>query len=278
MKLGFSTLVCPQWTAREIAENAAQYGLDGVELSARHVPSSFTPELDKEQRAQLRGMFDGSGVEIAMVNAYTNFISRDVNVREENIQMVKDFVVLARDLNSKRVRVFGQNKAKKLPDDIPSAESIGYVAEAITEVADFSAAFEIEILLETHDVFCEPELIVEVMSKIKAPNVGVIWDVTNSLRTGKTVHEAYSLIKDFIRYVQVKDYHEVQTLHRPCLIGEGENPCKEAVALLKSAGFEGYFSLETEKQYHPEPEVAEPEVSLPQFVETMHRYLGERSE
>jgi sugar phosphate isomerase/epimerase len=37
VKLGFTTLGCPEWTIEEVARNAASLGFDGVELRVRRV-------------------------------------------------------------------------------------------------------------------------------------------------------------------------------------------------------------------------------------------------
>ena len=60
----------------------------------------------------------------------------------------------------------------------------------------------------------------------------------------------------------------------PCLLGEGDYPCREPVMLWNQIGFDGYVSLETEKHYNPQPEAPDADVSVPQFVEKMREYLA----
>lgn len=275
MKLCFSTLTCPDWTIEQIVANAVSFGFQGVELSARHKSANFTPTLRGAERRLLKDRFEGSGIEVVMVNAYNHFITEDKEEREKSIQMVKDFVVLASDIGSTAVRVFGQRKGEiELPSDMLKERCLELVADSISDVAAFALGYGVNIFLETHDAFCEPEHVPEVMKNIDYSNVGVIWDVTNSMRTGKSVHQAFASVKDYVKIVHVKDYRNVRTMSGPCLIGNGENPCKEALGLLKENDFGGYFSVETEKQYHPEPDVPGPDVSLIQFIKKMKEYWG----
>lgn len=269
MKLGFSTLACPNWTAEEMAAQAAECGYDGAELSPRHQPSNFAPSLAPEDRRRLRQLFARHNLEIAMVNAYSDFIEAEPAVRAANVAGVKEFVDLARDLGAPRVRVFGQNAAKALPPEIPRERCLDYVAAAISEIADYAADDGIEILLETHDVFCEPDLVRELTSRTTAANFGVIWDLANSLSTGKTVEQAFAAVQDHLRFVQLKDYVNTTRLEGPCLIGAGDAPIAAALALVASIGFDGYVSLETEKMYHPEPTVPDAAESFPEFIRYM---------
>ena len=268
MRLAFSTLACPNWTLEEMARCAAEYGYEAAELSPRH-PTGVSPALTAGERQQVRNLFASHGVEIAMVNTYSEFIEPEAEVRARNVAMVKAFVDLARDLGTTRVRVFGQNTAKELPSDIPRDRCMDYVATAIMEIAAYAVADDIEILLETHDVFRDPELVTDVMRRISAPNVGVVWDITNSVVMGSSVDEAFAAVRDSLRFVQVKDYMETRRMESPCLIGTGDAPNKEAFALLRAAGYRGYVSLETEKMYHPEPETPDADESFPQFAEYM---------
>jgi hypothetical protein len=58
------------------------------------------------------------------------------------------------------------------------------------------------------------------------------------------------------------------------LLGEGELAphVRQAIALLARRGFDGYVSVDWEKQWHPE--IADPEVALPHFAERLRRYVA----
>ncbi len=60
--------------------------------------------------------------------------------------------------------------------------------------------------------------------------------------------------------------HSLMSGHKPAhyaLFGSGEFPAAEALTLLDSDGYDGWYSLEWEKAWHPD--LAEPQVALPDF-------------
>jgi len=55
------------------------------------------------------------------------------------------------------------------------------------------------------------------------------------------------------------------------LTGRGEVPVKKQVQALVDIGYNGYFSYEWEKVWHPD--LLEPEVAFPDYAEVMTGYL-----
>jgi sugar phosphate isomerase/epimerase len=54
-------------------------------------------------------------------------------------------------------------------------------------------------------------------------------------------------------------------------LGEGEVPVQESLAGLGAAGYDGWFTFEWEKRWHPE--LAAPEVALPRDGEILRHWL-----
>ena len=71
------------------------------------------------------------------------------------------------------------------------------------------------------------------------------------------------------RYVHLRDARAVKGREHwlPVLAGRGAISFTEAVNALRRLTYEGYVSFEWEKYWHPE--IEEPEVALPDFVEAM---------
>jgi len=57
------------------------------------------------------------------------------------------------------------------------------------------------------------------------------------------------------------------------LLGQGEVPVREMVALLQGGGYEDWISVEWEKRWHPE--IDEPWVALPQHLSVLNTWLTE---
>jgi sugar phosphate isomerase/epimerase len=62
----------------------------------------------------------------------------------------------------------------------------------------------------------------------------------------------------------MKDAVRMNGVAFPRLPGEGDVDLAEAVRLLKQSGYNGYYSFEWEKWYHPE--LADPEISFAHYV------------
>ncbi len=61
--------------------------------------------------------------------------------------------------------------------------------------------------------------------------------------------------------------------YETCLLNEGTVPLREACSALRHRGYNGYLSLEWEKQWHPE--IAEPEIALLQAVPLLRGFWHE---
>ena len=55
------------------------------------------------------------------------------------------------------------------------------------------------------------------------------------------------------------------------LLGEGEVPVREMLGLLTAGGYRHWISVEWEKRWHPE--IAEPEVALPQHLSVLAQWM-----
>lgn len=55
--------------------------------------------------------------------------------------------------------------------------------------------------------------------------------------------------------------------HELCLMGDGDLPLAAFFRVLREGGYDGYYTLEWEKKHHPE--LADPEVAFPRYVEFM---------
>ncbi len=119
-------------------------------------------------------------------------------------------------------------------------------------------------------------------------HAGVLWDTHHPWRFyGESLSETFSRLKPWIRHTHWKDSvtrpasaeelsaesadaasaaHALMSGHRHAdyvLFGGGEFPASDAMQLLLQSGYEGWFSLEWEKAWHPE--IEDPEIALPLF-------------
>jgi sugar phosphate isomerase/epimerase len=95
-----------------------------------------------------------------------------------------------------------------------------------------------------------------------------LWDVHHPWRLlGEEPETTWSNIGRWVQYTHVKDSRGTVEQYAYCLTGEGEVPLARICAVLRNNGYDGYYTFEWEKRWHPE--IAEPEAAFPQYAQYM---------
>ena len=112
----------------------------------------------------------------------------------------------------------------------------------------------------------------KIMQLASNGNVGLVWDVANMWSvTKESPVEVYKKLKKYIRHTHIKDSKVVDGKGQYTLLGQGEVPIFEAIDALSKGGYNGYYSFEWEKLWHPE--IAEPEVAFAQYSKVMKQHF-----
>ncbi|MFM8288392.1 MAG: sugar phosphate isomerase/epimerase family protein, partial [Planctomycetaceae bacterium] len=161
------------------------------------------------------------------------------------------------------------------------------------------------LLVETHGDFVESEWMTRLVRRVGSPALGVLWDTHHPWRfAGEPLAETTRRLGAWVGHTHWKDSPgtpvppavvqgavggqggasgttgaspsaiermaqlagTLMSGHRPasyCLFGEGEFPVIDCLRELAAIGYNGWYSLEWEKAWHPE--LADPELALPQF-------------
>lgn len=147
-----------------------------------------------------------------------------------------------------------------------------WMSKGLLELGDYAKGSGASVLMETHGDLVRAEDVLAVMQAAKHPNTGLVWDVTNMwIMTGEVPVEVYNQLKPYIRHTHIKDARRNNNAIEYKLLGEGEVPIFEAIDILQKDGYEGYYSFEWEKLWHPE--IAEPEIALADYPGKMMEHL-----
>jgi sugar phosphate isomerase/epimerase len=285
MKICFSTLACPDWTWNHVIEAAREYGYDGVEIrflagSADLLAAEpFRPENHERTLSDLKR----HGLEIACLASSVRFDYLDRAELDEQHRVGREYVDLCQRLGAPALRVFGD----KIPEPSRREQTIRQVAEGLDTLGRYAESRGVDVLIETHGDFCESATLREAMQRVTSPAAGVLWDTHHPWRFfGEKPADTWQRIGRWVRHTHWKDSvakpaedppssqaeaaaaeaHKLMSGHRHAdytLFGEGEFPAVEVLGLLHAAGYDGWYSLEWEKKWHPE--IADPEVALPPF-------------
>lgn len=274
MKLSFSTLGCPNWSFDEIALRASQYGYDGVafrgiggQLDLTKVPEFFPSAL-----ANTRHRLKEAGLATSMVLTSAVMMIAEPEKLEASLQLGQSHIDIASDLECPYIRVFGG----QMPVGISYAAAVRRAGERLHRLGDYAARRGVYVLIETHDDWVVTSHLRRAVEAAGHPNVGVLWDVHHPVRiAGESVPQVWANIGPWVRSVDIKDSitdFEARLGYQYVQIGDGEIPLKDALRILKAAGFDGWLTFEWEKVWHPD--LADPSVAFPEFIARIRALLA----
>jgi sugar phosphate isomerase/epimerase len=127
-------------------------------------------------------------------------------------------------------------------------------------------------LIESHGDFTDSPSLREILEKSNSPHVGLLWDAHHTFVTGKE-DPAVTLrqLGKYIRHTHLKDSRVDGDQIHYVLTGRGRVPIGQQVQVLRNSGYQGYYSFEWEKVWHPELE--EPEVAFADFARVISQYF-----
>lgn len=273
MKLAFSTLGCPHWQLEQIAQAAHKFGYQAIELRALggDLDLLARPEFQPRMLATTRQWFADEELSVCCVDSSCSFDAINATERREQVEIAVKHCQLASALGARLIRVF--------PNEIPASatreETRDRIAESLREVAR-QAPPEILVGLETHGDFARGESTAEIVSLANHENVVIVWDVANAVAAGDSVTQSVLAVAKFLAHVHLRDARHVdgRPHWQPVLAGHGSVPFATAVDALSQLGYSGYISFEWEKYW--QPEIEEPEIALPDFMNAMTSILRDR--
>jgi sugar phosphate isomerase/epimerase len=263
MRFGFSTLGCPNYDVDQVIDIAVSNGYAGVEIRFLSGTADLAslPELAPGAIAATRRRFEDAGIAIVGIGTSLRMVSLDLDVRAQQMDAARRNVEIAAGLGAKFIRVFGG----PLPPAQDAEPTLDAIATGLGAIGDLSAQSGVTSLLETHDDFCRSRSVLDLYRRGMSESVEVLWDTLHTWRHGENAEETWSLLRDRIRLVHVKDAHTANAnTFDFALTGEGKVPIRSFLDLLETQGYAGFVDFEWEKAWHPE--IEDPEVAIPHFI------------
>jgi len=296
MRICFSTIGCPEWSFAEMISHGTAAGFDGVEirLVERETDLLSVPALAASGLPQRRRELQDAGFVVSGLASSVAFDSPDSTERKHQLVVGRAYLDLAAELNAGFVRVFGD----VIREETGREATVQQVAEGLNKLGDYAATLELQVIIETHGDYSQSDLVAETMDLVPSPSVGVLWDTHHPWRFhDEPLERTYSRFKDRVMHTHWKDSisrppvhedsgqhdaaqqaHALMSGHRHAdyvLFGGGDFPILDCLALLKDGGYDGWYSYEWEKMWHPELEP--PESAFPVFpgkLRRLHSALG----
>lgn len=241
MKYAFMSFSTPELTLAENLALAKQLGYAGIEprIEAKHrhgIELDATPA----QRAEAKKQAEDSGIALCCLATSRRYA--DPAIAQENVDLTRRCIDLAADVGAPRLRVFGG----PLPKEFARTDAIKLVADSLLAVADFAQQRGVYVCMETHDDWCDPAHVAEVMNRVNHPAIAVNWDIMHPVRrAGKTIEESFRALQPWIRHCHI---HDGVTNEKGGLdlvwTGTGVVDHRKAIEVLSASGWDGYLSGE----------------------------------
>jgi sugar phosphate isomerase/epimerase len=248
-----------------VFENAKKYGYKAVEIRGikRDVDILNSPEFAPSKIADIKKMSEDFGVKILNLNSSVVLHEYEPEKRAKNLDTAKRYIDLAQQLECPFVRVF--------PDKFPKEKSKEFALDTIKSnyetLIDYCKGSKVKVLLDAHGDLVWSDDLLKMMQGLDKKHAGIIWDFFNMhLITKESPQKMYETLKTYIEIVQIKDgFFKPNNTYEYTLTGKGEVPINEILRIIEKDKYKGFISFEWEKRWHPE--LPNPEVALPQFVE-----------
>ena len=266
MKLSFTTLACPQWDLDQILAAARKYGYDAFDFrhyrGSTDLPSmpEFTTGL-----ADTAKKIAAAGLKVSGISSGIHVFSTEPEQREQAVKAAGAYARIAAGLGAPLLRVFGG--AVK---ETPRAEAVRLAGQTLRAMAAAASREGVTIALETHDAWCRGADVMEMLDAAQAGRaVGVLWDVLNAVTDAREApEETWRHIQGHLVGTHWKDTATLPPAKTQYVLpGHGLAPFARFYALIAGSGYDGYYTFEWEKAWHPE--LAEADVALPVFVQCM---------
>jgi sugar phosphate isomerase/epimerase len=159
--------------------------------------------------------------------------------------------------------------------DEPHPATLQRIGQTLAALGHFAQGSGVGVLMESHGDLTDSASLVTVMRIAESsPNTGLVWDTHHTVVAGNEAPDTtWAAIGKWVHHTHIKDSVAAGTDRRYVLLGTGTVNVQAIVKTLAGGDYRGLYNFEWEKVWHPD--IEEPEVSFPQYAETMKKWLDE---
>ncbi len=251
-------------------KKARQLGFDALAIESKR-PIASPLDLTKADRARLKSIAADEGVALCAIESLSNFCSRHMEDRENNLAMMRLVLELANDLGVELVKIFAAwpgiiNDEEALalyglydrgnyfkPVNTGDLRVWNRAVEGIREVADRAADMGITLALQNHAPVLSPgyEDTLAMKQEIDRSNVALCLDVPLFFDRQRTeyINEAVEKCKDHIVYTHYgawnfRENEAGEIEQEPAPTHGGKINYEAFIEGLQRIGYRGYLASE----------------------------------
>ncbi len=247
-------------SVRQWIDLAGKLDVDGLEFY-----SGFLELQDIRQWPVFRRMVQDQGRSIPMLCCSPDFTHPEAAFRSRQVELEKNWIDMTVALGGRFCRVLsGQRRP-----EVSRADGIGYAADCIEQCLPHAIQRGVTLILENHykdgywqfpEFAQKMDVFFELVGRIESPNFGVNYDPSNTLLAGEDPLKLLRRVKHRVvtmhasdRYLSEGTLEDLQREEdsvgyakrlRHGEIGRGLNDYDAIFRELRSAGFDGWISIE----------------------------------
>lgn len=248
----------------QIIDGCASAGIQGVDfrgigpdLDITTIPA-FTTDLEKTL-ARLRDR----GLAMPCLNTSVRLTTVDTQKWNACLEECQRYAQLASRTGTPLIRIFGGHIAKGMSRE----EGRALAERHLRQISKICRSHGCKPVLETHDDWVTSDEVLELIHELTPDEVGVLWDIQHPFMKGEAPERTAERLQPYLSHIHVKDCAVEGENRVPRLLGEGVLPIARCVAAARAVGYDGWWSLETERRWFQQ--APEPEQSVPQFAQFM---------
>ena len=258
MKLSFSTRGWPGLSWNDMLDTAQEMGFSGVEVY--NLPK-FAPLTDRggpfhkyQTAATVRQLRD-KGLTIPCFDT-----SCDLSSDPTAVTTLLSLMEVAHDAQVDAIVTCA------LTED---EDQVHRCLEALLLRAE---QLGVTVLLKTSGIYADTARLRKQLDHFASDYLAALWDVHHPYRDfGESGDATIKNLGSYVRHVHMRDSDDTGAYQ---LIGEGTMPIDQVMLALSSVNYDGFISLEWKPEWLPE--LGDPEVIFPYFVEYMNRFHSTR--
>ncbi|NLE27604.1 MAG: AMP-binding protein, partial [Clostridiaceae bacterium] len=266
MKIGFSTLGCPDFSWPEIYSMAKDFGFDGIEIRGlgNEIFAVKAKPFTESQLTQTAKKLSELRLEIPCFSS--GCCLKFAENAQKNHEEIVEYITLASRLGTPYVRILADLEPQPCGDVDDKV-----VLEALKMLTPIAEEKGVTLLVETNGVYSDTSRLCRLLDSVASDAVAALWDVHHPYRfAGESPGKTVQNLGAYIKYVHIKDSVVENGVIRYRMMGEGDMPIDDIMLALRSINYDGYITLEWVKRWAADLDDAG--VVFPNFANYMSRY------
>ena len=241
------------WSILDFVDWCADNNVPGAEVTSYFFP----PDCDEAFCLKLRHHAFMRGVQLSGGAVGNNYALPKGPKLDEQIAYTKKWIDFSAIMNVPHVRVFAGAPPKGMPVD----EAIKNCIESYQIVLDYAATKGVVLGVENHGgIVAEPDTLIHIMKSVRSKWAGINLDSGNFITADP--YADLAKIAPYAVNVQFK-----ADIKRKGAAKEEPSDTGRVVQILKDANYQGWFTLEYERN-------DDPFVAVPKVLEEMRKFIA----